>query len=107
MAVEATQETFPALVGTGNVVIDFWGPRCVPCLALMPAVEALEDEYGGAFALVKVNAVENRQIARDLKVIAMPTFVLYRDGAEVERLGGDPSAADVRAAVARLVGGGE
>lgn len=107
MAIEATVETFPALVAEGNVLIDFWGPRCVPCLALMPAVEALEDEYGGAFTLVKVNAAENRQIARELKVIAMPTFVLYRDGAEVERLGGDPSAADVRAAVARLVKGGD
>jgi len=107
MAVEATVETFPALVAQGNVLIDFWGPRCVPCLALMPAVEKLEEEYDGGFTLVKVNAAENRQIARDLKVIAMPTFVLYRDGAEVERLGGNPSAADVCAAVARLVEGGE
>ena len=47
----------------GNVLIDFWGPRCVPCLALMPAVEKLEEEYGGRFTLVKVNAPENRQIA--------------------------------------------
>jgi len=107
MAVEATVETFPALVAQGNVLIDFWGPRCVPCLALMPAVEKLEEEYDGGFTLVKVNAAENRQIARDLKVIAMPTFVLYRDGAEVERLGGNPSATDVGAAVARLVEGGE
>ncbi len=71
------------------MLIDFWGPRCVPCLALMPAVEKLEEEYEGRFTLVKVNATENRQIARDLKVIAMPTFVLYRDGAEVERLSGE------------------
>jgi thioredoxin 1 len=107
MAVEATVETFPALVASGNVLIDFWGPRCVPCLVLMPAVEKLEEEHGGRFKLVKVNAAENRQIARDLKVIAMPTFVLYRDGVEVERLAGNPSAADVTAAVSRLVEGGE
>ena len=107
MAVEATVETFPALVASGNVLIDFWGPRCVPCLVLMPAVEKLEEEHGGRFKLVKVNAAENRQIARDLKVIAMPTFVLYRDGVEVERLAGNPSAVDVTAAVSRLVGGGE
>jgi thioredoxin 1 len=73
----------------------------------MPAVEKLEEEHGGRFKLVKVNAAENRQIARDLKVIAMPTFVLYRDGVEVERLAGNPSAADVTAAVSRLVEGGE
>jgi thioredoxin 1 len=107
MAVEATVETFPALVAEGNVLVDFWGPRCVPCLALMPAVEKLEEEFEGRFTLVKVNAAENRQIARDLKVIAMPTFVLYRDGVEVERLSGNPSAAEVKAAVIRLVEGGE
>ncbi len=107
MAVDATVETFPGLMATGNVMIDFWGPRCVPCLALMPAVEKLEEEHEGRFTLIKVNAAENRQIARDLKVIAMPTFVLCRDGAEVERLSGNPSAAEIRAAVARLVDGGE
>jgi thioredoxin 1 len=107
MGVEATVETFPGLVASGNVLVDFWGPRCMPCLALMPAVEKLEEEYEGGLTLVKVNAAENRQIARDLKVIAMPTFVLFRDGAEVERLSGNPSAADIRAAVSRLVEGGE
>lgn len=107
MGVDATVETFPGLTASGNVLVDFWGPRCVPCLALMPAVEKLEQEYGGGFKLVKVNAAENRQIARDLKVIAMPTFVLYRDGLEVERLSGNPSAAEIRAAVKRLVEGGE
>ena len=107
MAVDASVDSFPALVASGNVMVDFWGPRCVPCLALMPAVEKLEEESGGRFTLVKVNAAENRQIARDLKVIAMPTFVLYRDGVEVERLSGNPSAAEVKAAVGRLVEGGE
>jgi len=107
MAVDATVDSFPTLVASGNVLVDFWGPRCVPCLALMPAVEKLEEECGGRFTLVRVNAAENRQIARDLKVIAMPTFVLYRDGVEVERLSGSPSAAEVEAAVSRLVEGGE
>jgi thioredoxin 1 len=107
MAVDATVDSVPALVASGNVLVDFWGPRCVPCLALMPAVEKLEEEFEGRFTLVKVNAAENRQIARDLRVIAMPTFVLYRDGVEVERLSGNPSAAEVKAAVIRLVEGGE
>jgi thioredoxin 1 len=107
MAVDATVDSFPALVASGKALVDFWGPRCVPCLALMPAVEKLEEEFEGRFTLVKVNAAENRQIARDLKVIAMPTFVLYRDGVEVERLSGNPSAAEVKAAVIRLVEGGE
>ena len=107
MAVEATPETFADLVAEGNVLVDFWGPRCQPCLALMPAVEALEASYEGRLRLVKVNAPENRQVCRDLRVFGLPTYVLYRDGEEIERLTGDPSRADIEAAVASLVEGGE
>lgn len=107
MAVDATPETFGGLVAEGNVLVDFWGPRCQPCLALMPAVEALERAYEGRLRLVKVNAPENRQVCRDLRVLGLPTYVLYRDGEEVERLTGDPSKADLEAAVKKLVEGGE
>jgi thioredoxin 1 len=106
MAVEATPETFADLVSEGNVLVDFWGPRCQPCLALMPAVEALETSYDGRLKLVKVNAPENRQVCRDLRVFGLPTYVLYRDGEEVERLTGDPSKADIEAAVKSLFEGG-
>ncbi len=107
MAVEATPDTFGNLVADGNVLVDFWGPRCQPCLALMPAVEALEAAYHGRLRLVKVNAPENRDVCRELKVIGLPTYVLYRNGAEVERLTGNPSRADIEAAVENLVEGGE
>jgi thioredoxin 1 len=107
MAVDATPETYGELVADGNVLVDFWGPRCQPCLALMPAVEALEHEYGDRLRLVKVNAPEARQVCRDLRVLGLPTYLLYRDGVEVDRLTGDPSKADIEAAVKSLVEGGE
>jgi thioredoxin 1 len=103
MGIEATPETFGSLVADGNVLVDFWGPRCQPCLALMPAVEALEERYEGELKLVKVNAPDNRQVCRDLRVMGLPTYVLFRDGAEVERLTGDPSKAEIEAAVERLL----
>ena len=40
--IEATVETFDELSRQGEVLVDIWGPQCQPCLALMPAVEALE-----------------------------------------------------------------
>jgi thioredoxin 1 len=107
VAEDAIPETFAGLVAEGNVLIDFWGPRCQPCIALMPAVEGLEQAYEGRFRLVKVNAPENRQVCRDLRVMGLPTYLVYRDGAEVERLTGNPSKADVESAVARLVEGRE
>jgi len=106
MAVEATTETYDSLVAEGNVLADFWGPQCVPCLALMPAVEKLEERAGGELNVVKVNASENRRLCLDQRVLALPTFILYCDGKEVERLTGNPSAADVKSAVGKLLKGG-
>lgn len=107
MPVDATAETFPTLVGRGNVLVDFWGPRCQPCIGLMPAVEALEVRYAGRLRVVKVNASENRQLCRNLRVIGLPTYLFFREDTEVERLVGDPTEADIATAVATLVEGGE
>ncbi len=105
MATEATVDTYRGLVADGVVLVDFWGPRCAPCLALMPAVEQLEERLAGRIRLVKVNANENRQICRDLKVFGLPTFVLYRDGEEVKRLTGSPTAVEIERSRHRARGG--
>jgi thioredoxin 1 len=103
---EATVETFGALVESGNVLIDFWGPQCAPCLALMPEIEALEHAHDGALNVVKVNAPQNRQVCRDLKVFGLPTYVLYRDGAEFARLSGSPTIDEISGEVSRMLEGG-
>jgi thioredoxin 1 len=110
MPVEATAETFADLTGEGRVLVDFWGPRCQPCLAMMPTIAALEEQAGGAVRVVKVNSAENRQICRDLRVFGLPTYVLMREGEELQRLSGDVSKSDIERAFATLAddaGGGE
>jgi thioredoxin 1 len=103
MPVDATVESYRDLVSRGTVLVDFWGPRCQPCLALMPAVEALEDRHDGKLRLVKVNAPENRAICRELGVLGLPTYLLYRNGVEVQRLTGDPTRSEIEAAVANVL----
>jgi thioredoxin 1 len=71
------------------VLVDFWGPRCGPCLAMMPWVESLADEVQDTLTIVKVNSAENRRLCIDLRVLGLPTFLLYRDGQEVRRLTGN------------------
>jgi thioredoxin 1 len=107
MAVDATPETFQSLVAEGNVLVDFWGPRCQPCLAMMPTIAKLEEEAGGAVRVVKVNSAENREICRELRVFGLPTYVLMRDGEELERLSGEVSKADIEQAFATLAGATE
>jgi thioredoxin 1 len=78
------------------LLVDFWGPQCQPCIALMPFVERLEKEYAGRLKVAKVNAVENRMLCAKLRVMGLPTFLIYKGGAEINRLtGGHPSENDL------------
>ena len=71
------------------VVVDLWGPKCGPCLALMPDVEALAGEYTGKIKFAKLNVMENRRLCISLKVLGVPTFLFYRNGEQKERISGE------------------
>jgi len=105
MPIDADVETFADLTSEGSIFVDFWGPSCQPCLAMMPTIAKLEEEADGAVRVVKVSAPENRQICRDLRVFGLPTYLLMRDGEELERLSGEVSKEDVERAFVTLKGG--
>jgi thioredoxin 1 len=88
---EVDKETFETEVVNSElpVVVDFWGPQCVPCLALMPSVESLAGAYVGRVKVAKVEAPKNKRLCLSLKVLALPTFLFYKNGKEVRRLSGD------------------
>jgi thioredoxin 1 len=71
------------------VLVDFWGPQCGPCLALMPKVETLTERYVGNVKITKVEAPKNRRLCLTLKVLSLPTFLFFKNGKEVDRLSGD------------------
>ncbi len=72
-----------------TVMVDFWGPQCRPCLALMPAVDQLEKEYAGKIKVAKLNAAENRMLCAKLRVMGLPTYLFYKEGVEISRLTGE------------------
>lgn len=107
MAVELNRDNYEplALQSKGVVFVDFWGPLCKPCLALMPAVEQLEKDYRGQATVGKVNSSQNRMLCARLRVMSLPTFIVYKDGVERERLTGEGlKPADLKAAIDRAVG---
>jgi thioredoxin-like negative regulator of GroEL len=106
MTKDLTEENFQELVEQGDVLVDVWGPGCVPCMALMPFLETLETEYEGRISVLKLNAPDNRKLCRDLRVAGLPAYVTMRDGVEVERVtGGQANQQNIRAAVERLLAG--
>jgi thioredoxin-like negative regulator of GroEL len=86
---EATKDNFQDLIAEGTVLVDVWGPQCVPCVALAPHVDQLAEERPD-ISVVKLEAPKARRVCIDLRVMTMPTFLLFRDGEEVARLS-DPN----------------
>jgi thioredoxin 1 len=86
---EATKDNFFDLVADGTVLVDVWGPSCQPCLALLPHVEALAARRDD-LRVVKLEAPKARRICMELRLMGLPAFLLFRDGAEVARLS-DPN----------------
>ena len=70
------------------VLLDFWGPKCVPCMGLMPTVEELAEVYDGKVKFCKVNTAENRRLAIQLRVMSLPTFQFYKNGEVIAELQG-------------------
>lgn len=108
MVVEANRDNYEAEVLRSGlpVMVDFWGPRCQPCLALKPAVERLEEEYRGRIKVATLNAAENRMLCARLRVLGLPTFLFYKDGAEVKRVVGEETTpGDLAAAIDEVLAG--
>ena len=91
MTIELNRDNYDSeiLESKEPVLVDFWGPQCKPCLALMPSVERIEQDYTGKLKVGKVNAVQNRMLCAKLRVMGLPTFLVYKDGKEVKRLTGE------------------
>ena len=108
MVMEISTETFEEQVirSYKPVLVDFWGPRCGPCLALMAEVEALEKKYGEKVKITKIDASKNRRLCLELKVMGLPTYLVYKNGKEMDRLtGGDLNISDIEESVEKIIEG--
>ena len=106
MPVDLTKENCDAEVkeASGLVVMDFWGPACGPCMALMPKYLELAEKYKDKAKFCKVDTSTNKRVAINFKVMSLPTILFWKDGAEVGRLGGaDATAENIEAKVNELV----
>lgn len=105
--IEVDKDNFEAEVEQSGipVVVDLWGPKCGPCLALMPEVMALGEKYEGRVKFCKLNVAENRRLAITLKVMGVPTFLFFKNGELKDRITGDGVSLEaIRARADALLG---
>ena len=90
---EATKENFQELVAQGTVVVDVWGPHCQPCIAMMPHVERLAEERSD-LKFVKLDSSKTRRLCIEMRIMGLPAFLLFQDGKELGRIGGNDLTID-------------
>ena len=98
MAKEITTANFETevLKSEKPVLIDFWATWCGPCMRQGPVVEELAEE---GYAVGKVDVDQNMALAQQFRVVSIPTLILFKNGAEVQRFVGLTSKEDLKNAL--------
>jgi thioredoxin 1 len=103
--VEITDESFDqALKDNPAIVVDFWAPWCMPCLALSPIIEKLAKRYAGKVVFGKLNIDENRRIAAKFGITAIPTLLFFKNGKQMDRVIGMVAQAVLEQKIKKLLG---
>ena len=78
------------------VLVDFFADWCGPCKMMAPVVEQLAEELEGKAMVGKLNIDENMDIAEKYRVMNIPTFLIFKDGQEKERIVGAVSKNELK-----------
>jgi len=100
-----TKDTFRerVLESARPVVVDFWAEWCAPCHRLAPVVERLAAAYEGRVTVGKVNVDDDPELVRAHDIRSVPSLLLFREGAVVERIVGVRSFEDLSARLERAL----
>lgn len=101
MHLDSTNFKTEAEDAKGVVLVDFFATWCGPCQMSAPVVDQMADSYAGKAKVVKVDVDQDRESAMKYGVMSIPTFVVLKDGQEVDRQIGYPGEAGLKAMVDR------
>lgn len=76
-------EDFNQLI-QGPTLVDFYAEWCGPCKMISPILEEISNSREDV-KIVKINVDENPELARQYKVMSIPTMIMFNNGIEKEK----------------------
>lgn len=98
--IDLTKENFQAEITKADkpVLVDFWAVWCGPCQMMAPILHELETEMPDV-QIGKVNVDEQMDLARQFRVVSIPTLIIFKNGQEVQRMVGVTSKEELKDAL--------
>ncbi|EPY49474.1 thioredoxin-like I protein Txl1 [Schizosaccharomyces cryophilus OY26] len=102
--IRSHQHWISTIPKSGFLAVDCYADWCGPCKAISPVFSQLASKYSGPqFVFAKVNVDDQTQIASSLGVRAMPTFIFFENGKQIDMLPG-ANAQALKEKVANIAG---
>ena len=93
--VHITKENFPELAsGDKPLLIDFWATWCGPCRMIAPIVEEIAADRSDII-VGKIDVDEELELAKQFRIVSIPTLVLMKGGEISATLVGYRPKADI------------
>jgi thioredoxin 1 len=83
-----TEQNFQQQTKGKVVLVDFWATWCAPCRMMAPVLNDIATELKGNSHVGKVDIQQFQSLANQFKVRNIPTMILLKNGAEVNRFVG-------------------
>lgn len=75
-----THKQFYELINSDKLVlIDFYADWCAPCKKMKPYLDDISKEMADKVVVIRINADDNRELCKELKIDALPVLQLYKN----------------------------
>ena len=81
------------------VLLDVWAPWCVPCRGMEPVIAELASTLAGRVRVAKLSVDDNPRAAARLRIMGVPTLIVFKNGREVTRMVGARERGEVTRAL--------
>lgn len=99
----ATDANFWADIAKWVTFIDFWAVWCGPCQVMIPRLDELAARIWNKAKIMKMNVDEEPQTAQGLRIMSIPTMIVFKDWKPVEQLVWIQSVDDLEKAILKHI----